>query len=129
MTQIGLVRQVSGEWNRAQGLVRLRIEADNVDQPQDVLIAPEDLQALVRLLLVLSGKAGLEAEFAPPTEARTIQPLPLDSVALGETDDGGTVLELNVGQTALAFFLPTSACTKLGQTLLAVSASRSQLAN
>jgi len=51
------------------------------------------------------------------------------AVALGETDDGDLVLELNVGQTALAFFLPVNACRMLGQALLTLAASRSQLSN
>jgi hypothetical protein len=50
-------------------------------------------------------------------------------VALGETDDGDLVLELNVGQTALVFFLPVNACRMLGQALLTLAASRSQLSN
>jgi hypothetical protein len=58
MGNVGIVRQVSGEWNGAQELMRLRIEADNLDQPQDILIAPPDMQSLIDLLLALSGEAG-----------------------------------------------------------------------
>jgi hypothetical protein len=129
MIEIGLVRQVSGEWNRAKRLVRLRIETEALDQPQDVLIAPPDVQSLISLLLALSGKAGPASPINPSTEGRTIKPLPLDSIALGETDEGGTVLELNVGQITLAFFLSTSACRSLGQTLLTITASPTQMKN
>lgn len=129
MTEIGIVRQVAGEWNGAQGLIRLRIDAEKLDQPLDASIAPRDVQSLIGLLLILSGKAGPPAFNEIADSGRTIRPLPLHSVALGETDEGGTVLELNIGQAALAFFLPTGACQMLGQKLLTVGASRSGAAH
>jgi hypothetical protein len=65
--------------------VRLRIEVDRLAQPQDVLIAPQEIQSLIDLLLRLSGKAGPVVE-TPPDE-RTIRPVAVDSVAPGSTDD------------------------------------------
>jgi hypothetical protein len=127
MTEIGIVRQVHGEWNRSTRLVRLRIEADKLDQPQDVLIAPQDMRSLVSLLLSLSGKAGPGP--AAPSEDRMVRPIGVDCVALGATDDGDTVLEVVVGRTALAFFLPLGACRQLGEALLTVTATRSRAAN
>jgi hypothetical protein len=127
MSEIGIVQQVSGEWIAAARLVRLRIEADGLDHPQDVLIAPQDVQSLIGLLLRLSGKAG-PADDVPSYE-RTIRPVAVDSIALGSTDDGAAILELNVGRTTLAFFLPSGACGPLGQTLLTLTATPTRTAN
>ena len=129
MADIGLVRQVSGEWNRAASVVRLRIDAEKLDQPQDVLIAPRDLPPLIGLLLELGGKTGAASPVGPGDEGRTIKPLRIDSLALGETEDGDTVIEINVGQVALAFYLPSAACRELGQTLLALGAPRTHMTN
>jgi hypothetical protein len=45
-------------------------------------------------------------------------PLPLDSMGLGQTETGETILQLGVGQTTLAFLMPMNATEKLGQSLL-----------
>ncbi len=95
MADIGLVQQVSGEWNRSGNLVRLRMAADKLDQPQDMLIAPQEVQLLINLLLVLSGKAGPDS--GPASEDGLVRPVAVDRMALGATDDGDTVLELTVG--------------------------------
>src|SRR5262245_46393086 len=111
------VRQVSGEWKGAEELVRLRIEADGLAEPQDLLLAPDDVQPLIMLLLVLSGRAGT-ATPRNPDETRIAAPLPIDSLGLGQADNGDAVLELEIGRTSLAFTLPGNACRKLGQSLL-----------
>ena len=121
----GLVRQVSGEWK--QGVVRLRFDAGS--QPQDLLIAPPDIQSLIDLLLVLSGAEGPGTQHDTTGMSRVVRTLPLDSAVLGETDENGAVLELNVGRIALAFFLPADACRSLGQTLLTIGASRTHMTN
>jgi hypothetical protein len=123
MAEIGIVRRVAGEWNGTQGMVQLRIEADKLDHPLHASISPLDVQSLVDLLLTVSGRVGPQLPRNTASAGRTIKALPLDSVALGETDENGTVIELNIGQTALAFFLPTSVCQWLGQTLLTLAAS------
>ena len=120
-----LVRHVSGEWK--QGVVRLRFDAGN--QPQDLLIAPPDMQSLIDLLLVLSGSEGPGSQQDMTGISRVVRTLPLDSVVLGETDENGAVLELNVGRVALAFFLPIDACRSLGETLFTLAASRSSMSN
>jgi hypothetical protein len=74
-----------------------------------------------RLLLVLSGKAGTGGR--PGAVAEKALPLPLDSVGLDQTETGEAILQLSVGQTTLAFAMPTNATEKLGQSLLAMSAS------
>ena len=51
------VRYVSGDWSAALGQIRLRVESDQSVQPQDLLFSPADIQPLIVLLLVLSGKA------------------------------------------------------------------------
>ena len=125
MSDIRLVRQVSGEWK--QGVVRLRFDAGN--HPQDLLIAPPDMQSLIDLLLMLSGTESGGLPRDPTETARTVKTLPLDSAVLGETDENGAVLELNVGRIALAFFLPADACRSLGETLLTLGASRTHMTN
>jgi len=129
MRNVGIVRQISGEWNCSQQAVRLRIEADEIDQPHEVLIAPPDMQSLVDLLLALSGDAGPWPPGGISHATRQVRTLPLDSVILGETDGSGVVLELNVGRVALAFFLPVDACRSIGETLTTLAASPAALSN
>ena len=66
-------------------------------------------------MLMLSGKAGSGLPRDAGAESRPTLPLPLNSVGLGETEDGDTVLQLDIGQTALAFAMPAAASRKLGQ--------------
>jgi hypothetical protein len=123
MTEAGVIRHASGDWSPGDSHVRLRIEADKLPQPQDLLIAIGDLQALIVLLLVLSGKAGNGRPQATPTESRPTLPLPLNSVGLGEAGNGDTILQVDIGQTTLAFAIPAVVCRKLGHSLLTLSAS------
>jgi hypothetical protein len=121
MTEIGLIRYASGDWTAGNPYLRVRIEADELEEPQDLSIALSDVGAFVTLLLALSGKAGTERQ--PGAVAEKAFPLPLDSVGLGQTDTGETILQLGIGQTTLAFAMPTNATKKLGQSLLAMTAS------
>src|ERR1700681_2928560 len=105
MTQSKVVRYVSGDWNATLGQVRLRLEAEPAGEPQDFLIAPGDVQPLVVLLLMLSGKVGAQRPSGPKEQTQQMIPLHLDSVGLGETEDGEIVLQLDIGETALAFTL------------------------
>ena len=120
-----LVRHVSGEWK--QGVVRLRFEAGT--EPQDLLIARPEMQSLIDLLLMLSCAEGPGAQEDTTGVSRIVRTLPLDSAVIGETDENGAVLELNVGRIALAFFLPADACRSLGRTLLTLGAPRTQMSN
>jgi hypothetical protein len=121
MPEIGLIRYASGDWTPGDPYVRVRIEADELEEPQDLSIALGDVGAFVTLLLALSGKAGTGGR--PGAVAEKAFPLPLDSVALGQTETGETILQLGIGQTMLAFAMPTNATEKLGQSLLAMTAS------
>jgi hypothetical protein len=120
MSESRIVRYVSGDWNAALGRVRLRLEADAVDEPKDFEFAPQDVQPLVVLLLMLSGKIGARR---PTSDAAEMVPLHLDSVGLGETEDGGIVLRLDIGETALAFMLSPGMCRDLGRALMTLSAA------
>jgi hypothetical protein len=122
MMEAGIVRHASGDWNPGDSHVRIRIEADRLDQPQDLLIAVADVQALIVLLLVLSGKAGDGRPRRARSESRPTMPLPLDGVGLAETADGHTVLQLDIGPTSLAFAMPAAASRTLGQSLLTLGA-------
>jgi hypothetical protein len=123
MAEASVVHHVSGDWRPGEPHVRLRIETRGLDEPQDLLLAVGDVQAFVTLLLVLSGKAGTAKERDPDAFGRPAFPLPIDSMGLGETETGDTVLQMNIGETTLAFAMPSSASPKLGQSLLAMSAS------
>jgi len=116
------VRYVSGDWSAALGQIRLRVESDQSVQPQDLLFSPADIQPLIVLLLVLSGKAGRESFAESALDVRDIVPLRPDFLSLGETSDGDIVLQLDVGQTKLAFSLPSGISMELGQSLIAMSA-------
>jgi len=120
MSESRIVRYVSGDWIPALGRVRLRLEGDAVDEPKDFEFAPEDVQPLVVLLLMLSGKVGARR---PMSDAAEMVPLHLDSVGLGETEDGGIVLRLDIGETALAFVLSPGMCRDLGRALMTLSAA------
>ena len=122
MNKSRAVRYVSGDWNAVLGRVCLRIEGDTVEEPRDLLLAPEDVQPLVMLLLMLSGKVGVRQ---PPVSGEVqVVPLPLDSVGLGEIE-GGIVLRVVIGETALAFALSQGMSRELGRALMTLSASAS----
>ena len=123
MTESRVVRFVSGDWDPVLGRVCLRLEADVGDEPRDFLLAPEDVQPLVVLLLMLSGKVGVRR----PSVSGEVEvvPLDLDSVGLGEIEDGGIVLRVVIGETALAFALSPGMSRDLGRALMTLSASAS----
>jgi hypothetical protein len=73
MSISNVVRYVSGDWNPVLGRVCLRLEGDAVEEPREFLLAPEDVQPLVVLLLMLSGKTGVRRPPAP--RARCADPL------------------------------------------------------
>jgi hypothetical protein len=103
MSKSRVVRYVSGDWNPVLGPFCLRLEVDAGDEPRDFLLAPEDVQPLVVLLLMLSRKVGVRQP--PASDEVHVVPLPLDSVGLGEIEGGGIVLRFIIGETALAFAL------------------------
>jgi hypothetical protein len=122
MTQSRVVRYVSGDWNPALGQVRLRLEADPAGEPQDFLIASGDVQPLIVLLLILSGKVGAQRPPGAKEQTQQMVPLHLDSVGLGETEDGENVLQLMIGETELAFVLSPGMSRALGHALMTLSA-------
>jgi hypothetical protein len=123
MTESRVLRFVSGDWDPVLGRVCLRLEGDAVDYPKDFLLAPEDVQPLVVLLLMLSGKVGTRRQ--PVSGEVQVVPLHLDSVGLGEIEDGGIVLRVVIGETALAFVLSPGMSRDLGRSLMTLSASAS----
>ena len=122
MANAKVVRSVSGEWDPVLGRVYLRLEGETVDGPRDLLLAPEDVQRLLVLLLMLSGKVGARR---PPISGEVqVVLLRLDSVGLGEVEDG-IVLRVVIGEIALAFALSPGMSRDLGRALMALSASAS----
>jgi hypothetical protein len=87
------------------------------------LLAPEDVQPLVVLLLMLSGKVGTRRQ--PVSGEVQVVLLHLDSVGLGEIEDGGIVLRVVIGETALPFALSPGMSRELGRALMTLSASAS----
>jgi hypothetical protein len=77
---------------------------------------------LVVLLLMLSGKIGVRR--ASASGEVQVVPLHLDSVGLGEIEDG-IVLRVVIGETALAFALSPGMSLDLGRALMTLSASAS----
>jgi hypothetical protein len=69
----------------------------------------------------LETKASGEADHADQKPAAAI-PLPVSAINVGQTDDGQTLLMLEVGTTSLMFAVPQPTLTEVGQTLLAPSA-------
>jgi hypothetical protein len=118
MTEARAVRHVSVEWDGKNDLVRICVDPDRTDQPRDLLLASGEVQALILMLLTLSGKAGGPSNF----EGQTV-PIEPDAVGIGETPEGAVVLQLGIGRTALAFALPSELSRRLGQSLLTYSAS------
>ncbi len=130
MTEIGVVREVSGEWRPAQGVACLRIKSDRGAQSHDLLIEPSDIQSLVTLLLALASEVGPVSEPSPANAFKSILPLQVDSLGLGEAnDDDHIILEMEIGAASLAFALPSRVCIKLGQSLLTLAAERDERAN
>ena len=86
------------------------------------MLAPGDVQPLVVLLLMLSGKVGTRRQ--PVSGEVQVVLLHLDSVGLGEIEDG-IVLRVVIGETALAFALSPGLSRDLGRALMTLSASAS----
>ena len=71
---------------------------------------------------MLSGKTGVRR---PPASGEVqVVPLHLDSVGLGEIEDG-IVLRVAIGEIALAFALSPGMSRELGRALMTLSASES----
>jgi hypothetical protein len=58
MTEIGLSRDASGDRTPGNPYVRVRIEADELEDPQDLFDRARRRRDILTLLLTLSGKAG-----------------------------------------------------------------------
>jgi hypothetical protein len=58
MPEFGRIRYAAGDSTPGKPCVRVRIETDELGEPQDLSIALGDVTAFVTLLPALSGKAG-----------------------------------------------------------------------
>ncbi|MGE0630556.1 MAG: hypothetical protein AB7O43_22425 [Hyphomicrobiaceae bacterium] len=118
MTDLRLVRQVTGAWNRSERQVCLRLHTDETSRTDDFCMVIDDIQPLVSLLLQLSGRfQGTDVTI------RQVAPLKPNAVGIGETEDGEHVLQIEVGPTTLAFQLPPAMSRKLGYALITVGGS------
>lgn len=114
---------VSGDWMLAEGQIKIRLETNDPRGPQDFLIALSDLPAFVTLLLILGRHAAGTLTTPNLCEASSAILVPVDGISVGEASDGQALLQLDVGQTPLAFAFPKDAVGQLGRTLLALNAT------
>jgi len=84
-----------------------------------------DLQRYVSFLLVSASKVvePLETEdVRAPPEVTTDVPIPVASIAVGESSGNDAQLEITVGPAELTFAVPLQQCDRLARTILTMSA-------
>jgi hypothetical protein len=121
------VVHVDGEVAENGNAIGLRIVRSE-QGPVDICLRTEDVQHLVSILLALSCEAKRRqpppAVDTPPSAAI---PLPLSAINVGQDDHDQTFLMVETGGAALMFGVPPNCLKEIGQTLLALSASASNL--
>jgi len=117
------VSYVSGQVEANGQSVVLRIETAE-DKPIELAVAMPDVQYLTTLLLLLSDKAVKLANTPPARRPLQMIPVPLRSLSLAESEDGETLLVLEVGGSALAVALPPAVMSDVGRSLLLLGAAR-----
>jgi hypothetical protein len=117
------VSYVSGQVAADGQSVVLRVETAE-DKPIELAVAMPDLQYLTTLLLLLSDKAVKLAKVSPAPRQLQMIPVPLRSLSLAESEDGETLLVLEVGGSALAVALPPEVMSDVGRSLIMLGAAR-----
>jgi hypothetical protein len=116
------VLDVLGEVAHNGEAVGLRIQR-STQGPVDLCLHIDEVQHLIGILLALSCEAKRRQPppqiDAPPAAAI---PLPVSAINVGQTEDGQTLLMLEVGTTSLMFTMPPATLAEVGRTLLALSA-------
>jgi len=117
------VSYVSGQVAADGQCVVLRVETAE-DKLIDLAVTMPDLQYLTTLLLLLSDKAAKLADAAPGARQLQMIPIPLRSLSLAESEDGETLLVLEVGGSTLAVALPPEVMSDVGRSLIIRGAAR-----
>src|SRR5262245_28068860 len=110
------VSYVSGDVTSDGERIVLRIETAEAE-PIDLAVGTDDIQHLVTLLLLLADKAATIAR--PPRAPEDLEaiPVPLRGLSLAESDDGQTLLALEIGGTTIAVSLPADVLVDVGRSL------------
>jgi hypothetical protein len=114
---------VSGQVAADGRSILLRVETAE-DDPIDLALGTADMQYLTTLLLLLGDKAVKLVDAPPRPQQLQMIPIPLRSLSLAESEEGETLLVLEVGGSALAVALPPEVMGDVGRSLLALSAAR-----
>ena len=114
------VSYVTGDVTADGGTIVLRVETER-NGPVQLSLPTVDLQQLVTLLLILSGKAALRGKFAATSETFWTKPVPLHGVSVG-VDDDRAILTLEVGASILSFSLSAGCLSEIGRTALVLTA-------
>jgi hypothetical protein len=113
------VSYVTGDVAADGSAILLHIETERAG-PVELSLPTVDLQHLVTLLLILSGKAALKGKFAATGETFWTKPVPLHGVSLG-VDDDKAVLTVEVGASILSFSLSAGSMAEIGRTAVALT--------
>lgn len=114
------VSHVTGDVTADGSAILLRVETEH-NGPVQLSLPTVDLQQLVSLLLILSGKAALRGRFAATSETFWTKPVPLHGVSAW-VDDDKAVLTLEVGASILSFSLSSGCLAEIGRTALVLTA-------
>jgi hypothetical protein len=117
------VSYISGQVAADGESVVLRVETSE-DKLIDLAVTMPDLQYLTTLLLLLSDKAAKLADAPPGPRQLQMIPVPLRSLSLAESEDGQTLLVLEVGGSTLAVALPPEVVSDVGRSLVMRGAVR-----
>ena len=110
---------VSGDIEMGGEAVVLRFEMEPGSDPVDLRLESEDLPYLVNLLLLLGTRVAPQA--GSRSDSVGVLPLPIRGATLGITDDREPLLMFDVGNTVLAFGLPSDQIADIGRAILALS--------
>ena len=113
------VSYVTGDVAADGSAILLHVETERAG-PVELSLPTVDLQHLVTLLLILSGKAALNGKFAATSETFWTKPVPLHGVSLG-VDDDKAVLTVEVGASILSFSLSAGSMAEIGRTAVALT--------
>lgn len=119
---------VSGQVAADGRTIMLRVETAE-DDLIDLAVDTVDVQFLTTLLLLLGDKAVKLVDAPPRPQQLQMIPIPLRSLSLAESEEGETLLLLEVGGSALAVALPPEVMGDVGRSLIALSAARAAAAS
>lgn len=114
---------VSGQVAADGRSILLQVETA-ADDLIELAVGTADMENLMALLLLLGDKAVKLVDAPPRPRQLQMIPIPLRSLSLAESEEGETLLVLEVGGSALAVALPPEVMGDVGRSLIALSAAR-----